>query len=195
MFQLIKPSDNIEDGWKKRSLKDNVAFAKAIWCTCTAVHNLPFLVANHLSDMMPVMFPDSAITKYFRCKQNKTFYAIYDGLGPLFHARIENDIRNRAPVFSIQVVEATTAKHWRQFDIIVKHWPEYCELVLVQHIKSFNMGHANAEQLKANVMDALSGLYNDKLLQLSSDGPNIMTAVQKKAIQRYQHGYCGYRYM
>ena len=45
------------------------------------------------------------------------------------------------------------------------------------------MGHANTEQLKANVMDALSGLYHDKLLQLSSDVPNVMKAQQKKAIQ------------
>ena len=65
-----------------------------------------------------------------------------------------------------------TAKHWHQFDVIVKYWPEDCECILVQHLKSFNMGHANAEQLKANIMDALSGLYHDKLLQLSSDGPN-----------------------
>ena len=45
------------------------------------------------------------------------------------------------------------------------------------------MDHANAHKLKANVMDALSGLYHDKLLQLSSDCPNVMKALQKKAIQ------------
>ena len=45
------------------------------------------------------------------------------------------------------------------------------------------MGHANAEQLKATIMDALSVLYHDKLLQLSSDSPNVMKALQKKAIQ------------
>ena len=33
------------------------------------------------------------------------------------------------------------------------------------------------------VMDALSGLYHDKLLQLSCDGHNVMKALQKKAIQ------------
>ena len=129
------------------------------------------------------MFPDSAIVNGFRCKQNKTSYSIYNGLGELFLARIENDIRNKAHVYGIQVDEATTAKHWRQFDIIVKYWPEDCEQVLVQHLKSFNMGHANAEQLKANVMDDLSGLYHDELLQLYSDGPNVMIALQKKAIQ------------
>ena len=59
-------------GGKKCSLEDNVAFAEAIWCTCTAVNNLPFLVANHVSDMKPVMFPDSAVTKDFSGKQNKT---------------------------------------------------------------------------------------------------------------------------
>ena len=67
-------------------------------------------------------------------------------------------------MYSIQVDEATTAKHWRQFDVIVKYWPEDCEQVLVQNLKSFSMSHANAEQLKADVMDALSGLYHEKLL-------------------------------
>ena len=32
-------------------------------------------------------------------------------------------------------------------------------------------------------MDALCGLYHDKLLQLSSGGPNVMKALQKKAVQ------------
>ena len=66
------------------------------------------------------MFPNSAITKDFHCKQYKTSYTISDGLGQLFHARIENDNRSKAPVYGIQVDEATTAKHWRQFDVIVK---------------------------------------------------------------------------
>ena len=70
MFQFLKSSDSTEEGWKERSLKDNVAYAEAIWCTYTVVNNLPFLVANHVSDMVPVMFPDSAIAKDFRCKQN-----------------------------------------------------------------------------------------------------------------------------
>ena len=104
MFQFLKSSDSTEEGWKKRSLKDNVAYAEAIWCTCTAVNNLPFLVANHVSDMVPVMFPDSAIAKDFRCKQNKTSYAISDGLGRLFHSRIENDIRNKAPVTAFRLM-------------------------------------------------------------------------------------------
>ena len=54
MFQFLKSSDSTEEGWKKRSLKDNVAYAEAIWCTCTTVNNLPFLVANHVSDMVLV---------------------------------------------------------------------------------------------------------------------------------------------
>ena len=33
------------------------------------------------------------------------------------------------------------------------------------------------------VMDALSGLYHDKLLQLFCDGPIVMKTLQKKAIQ------------
>ena len=121
--------------------------------------------------------------KHTRVKQNKTSYAISDGLGPLFHAPIETDIRSKAPVYSIQVDESTTAKHWRQFDVILKYWPENCEQVLFQHLKSCNMGHASAEQLKAKVIDALSSLYHDKLLQLSCDGSNVMKALQKKAIQ------------
>ena len=49
MFQFLKSSDSTEEGWKKRSLKDNVAYAEVISCTCTAVNNLPFLVANQVA--------------------------------------------------------------------------------------------------------------------------------------------------
>ena len=47
-----------------------------------ANHNLPFLAADHLSDIFPSMFPDSKITADFACKRTKTKSIMFDALDP-----------------------------------------------------------------------------------------------------------------
>ena len=50
----------------------NVTSAEVMMCQFLAMHNLPFLAADHLSDLFPAMFPDSKIAGDFACKRTKT---------------------------------------------------------------------------------------------------------------------------
>ena len=46
--------------------------AEALFVGFVIEHDISFLVANHFTDLVPVMFPDSAIAKKFACKRVKT---------------------------------------------------------------------------------------------------------------------------
>ena len=47
-----------------------------------AMHNLPFSAADHLSELLPSMFPDSKIAADFSCKRTKAKAIICDALKP-----------------------------------------------------------------------------------------------------------------
>ena len=47
-----------------------------------ALHNLPFQAADHLSDLVPCMFPDSKIAADFSSRHTKTKSIICDALDP-----------------------------------------------------------------------------------------------------------------
>ena len=44
------------------------------------MHNLPFQASDHLSDLLPMMFPDSKIAADFACKHTKTKAIVCDAL-------------------------------------------------------------------------------------------------------------------
>ena len=62
----------------------NVTSAEVMMCQFLAMHNLPFLAADHLSDLFRVMFPDSKIAGDFACKRTKTKSIICGALDPHF---------------------------------------------------------------------------------------------------------------
>ena len=51
---------------------DVTSRAEVMFCYFVAEHNLPALIADHFTDFAREMFPDSEITKKFKCKRTKT---------------------------------------------------------------------------------------------------------------------------
>ena len=54
------------------SLTSKVTSAEVMIARFIAMHNLPFQAADHLCDLLPVMFPDSKIAAKFSSKHTKT---------------------------------------------------------------------------------------------------------------------------
>ena len=161
------------------SFDDKVTSAEAIWATGVAVSHLPANVANIITPSFPVMFPDSQIALSFACKRTKTSRILSDGLGPFFRASVENEIRNTAPAYTIEIDETTTAKHWKQLEILVRYYSEEHKRIVVCHLSSITLGKAQASVLASKIVEVVTPLYPKKLLQISSDGPNVMKALTK----------------
>ena len=66
-----------------RSSQTNKVIAAEVKMTrFITMHNLPFSPADHLSELLPSMFPDSKIAADFSCKRMKTKAIICDALEP-----------------------------------------------------------------------------------------------------------------
>ena len=57
---------------QRREHEKSVISAEIMMAQFIAMHNLPFEAADHLSTLLPTMFPDSKIAKDFACKHTKT---------------------------------------------------------------------------------------------------------------------------
>lgn len=124
-----------------RSFEDDVVFSEGLWAAATARHNLPYMLSDSMTKLFPVMFSDSKIAKKFQCRRNKTSPIISDAMGPYFKEKIENEIRN-SQCYTIEIDEATTAAHWRQFDIHVRFLSENQGRVVVNFLDSFKLGRS-----------------------------------------------------
>ena len=54
------------------------------------------------------MFDDSKIASDLECQRNKASRILSDGLGPYCLEVIQNEIRNDAPCFTLEIDETTT---------------------------------------------------------------------------------------
>lgn len=68
----------------------------------------------------------------------------------------------------------------QQLDILVRYFSESQQQVVVEHVKSFNLGQATADIIVECMEDALVELPSNQLLCLCSDGPNVMKSVKRK---------------
>ena len=163
------------------SLNEKIVNAEAMFCTSLAVCNIPANVCDTMVPSFSSMFPDSEIAKGMQMKRNKATRILSDGLGPHFKSLVENEIRNTALAYTLEIDETTTAKHWRQLDVLARYYSEENESVVVYHLSSVTLGRVNHKLLYQKLADVATPLYTKKLLQISTDGPNVMKALTKEA--------------
>lgn len=62
----------------------------------------------------------------------------------------------------------------QQLDVLVDFYSDTAGRVVVEHLQSFNLGHATPDTLFLRVKEALVELSNRNLLCLFTDRPNVM---------------------
>ena len=71
-----------------------VISAEVMMAQFIALHNLPFQAADHLSDLVSSMFPDSLIAADFSSKHTKTKSIICDALDPFLKEPIIDSLKS-----------------------------------------------------------------------------------------------------
>jgi hypothetical protein len=66
----------------------SVTKAKVLFANFVAEHNLPFLVADHFSELCKVMFPDSQFAQKFHYKRIKVTNIVNNVLGPMYDNQV-----------------------------------------------------------------------------------------------------------
>ncbi|KAL3195697.1 hypothetical protein MRX96_001819 [Rhipicephalus microplus] len=127
------------------------------------------------------MFPDSETAKGFQCGRKKLSYIISDGLGPYFKAKVIKELDIPDTFYSIMIDESPIPEaKVQQLDVLVRYYSTNTENVVVEHLQSFHLGHATADELFSCIENALSDVRKNNMICFYSDGPNVMKSLKRK---------------
>jgi len=83
-----------------------------------AEHDLSFNLMDHMSDLLPILCPDSRIAGQFKCKRTKMTCIIKNALAPHFHKMLVEKLKDS--FFSIIIDETTDVSTCKQLAIITR---------------------------------------------------------------------------
>lgn len=159
---------------------DKVSRAEIVMLLRLVKHSYSFSSYDDLSEVLKYILPDDEIVRDMSLASTKCMYSLAYGLGPHYHNELVKDAERE--FYSLIVDEATTQQNKKQFDILIKYWSATENLVVTRYLSSCFLGHATADIMNSSIIDTLSreGLSLNKILMLSSDGPNVNVSLKKK---------------
>ena len=117
------------------------------------------------------MFPDSNIAQKMTCGPTKLAYLICFGIAPYFRELLLADLKE-APCFAVIFDESLNQELQKeQMDFVVRYLKN--GLVRSRYLISHFLGHTTAADLKEGFENATGKLQQQKLVQISMDGPNV----------------------
>ena len=136
------------------------------------VSSYSFRSCDGLADLFRSMFPDSNIAEKFCLQKDKCAYFINYGIAPHFPILMNNV--KVSEFYAISFDESlNTGIQMGQMDLAVNFWHNVVNKVCTRYLYSTFIGHARHQHLFEHFISALDSLDLKKLLQVSTDGPNV----------------------
>ena len=159
-----------------QSVQENVTQSEVLWAMKVAYSGYSYSSCDNTPSLFKNMFTDSIISDHFSMSRTKVSYLISDGLGLYYRKELCENIC-KAPGYVIQYDETSNSQVRKQMDVLIRYWSEAKREVVVQFLKAILFGHAKGNTVSKAILDALQEAgYQvplSKLLNLSSDGPNV----------------------
>lgn len=153
--------------------KEDVSKAEILWTLNTIVTHSSYNSTKHSSALFSVMFPDSEIAKNFSCGSTKCSYLTCFGLAPFFENQLYDKLQ-KVSYYSLSFDESYNhVTKNEQMDHIIRFFDIEKNIVVSQYLGSQFLGHATADDLLKAYMEATKRLEQNKLIQISMDGPNV----------------------
>ncbi|XP_077488859.1 uncharacterized protein LOC144099438 [Amblyomma americanum] len=163
------------------SLQEKVTRAETLFALSVVANNIPYTYGDAATATYRHMFPDSETAKGFQCGRKKLSYIISDGLGPYFKAKVIQELDMPDTFYTIMIDEYPIPEaKVQQLDVLVRYYSTSTENVVVEHLQSFHLGHATADQLFSCIEDALSDVRKKNMVCFYSDGPNVMKSLKRR---------------
>ena len=134
------------------------------------------------SERFKKMFPDSAIAQQYCMKSDKLAYIVNFGLSPYFKDILLS--KTKQSLFLAVSFDESYCKaiHKKQMDVIIKYYDS--KNVHTQYLTSQFLCHSRATDLKYHIEEALKDLTNEKIIQISMDGPKVNWCFFQKMVQQ-----------
>ena len=102
------------------SMARNIHDAELRMAAFLSEHDLSFKLMDHLSDLLPILCPDSKIASHFKCKRTKMKCIVKNALTAHFHKKLVEKLRHS--FFSIIIDETTDVSTCKQLAIIARSY-------------------------------------------------------------------------
>ena len=152
-----------------------VTSAELMMSQFIAAHNIPFQAADHLSDLLTSMFPDSRIAADFCCQHTKTKAIICDTLDPHLKEPILQ-LAKAAP-FNLLCDESNErGDHVKLLTILVGLYDPAGGMVVTRHVDTVGITDLSAEGIFTALKTALEvrQIPFSNLMSFTSDTCNVM---------------------
>ena len=131
------------------------------------------------SDLFCAMFPDSKIAQQFTCGKTKCSYLLCHGISPYVREVLLGELKE-VPYYTTLFDESyNKISKTGQMDLHVRFWDPSKNQVETSYLTSEFLGKASAQDVFEKYEQAISSLDKNKILQISSDGPNVNLAFLK----------------
>ena len=121
MMKATSGTKTLSTFFQQSSIEQSVTRAEVLFANFVAEHNLPFMVADHFTHLVPAIFPDSNVARAFRCASTKTTCVVKGALHPQFADPIVATCQT-SPI-SILCDESSDTDR-KSFAILVRFWDE-----------------------------------------------------------------------
>ena len=157
-------------------IKTHTQNAEIFWALDVVLSGYSFNSCQNKNDLFCNMFPDSNIAKNFACGKTKCSYIVTYGLAPYFKSLL-NDTLSSLDCFVAMFDESYNKISKRgQMDLHVRFWDIENNCDATRNFNSKFLGKAAAQDIYEKFNECISELDENKLLQVSSDGPNVNLA-------------------
>ena len=150
-----------------------------------AMHNLPFQAADHLTDIISVMFPDSKIASAYACKHTKTKAIICDALDP-YLKKPDVDLCKSVP-FNLLCDESNElGDSEKLLTILLRAFEPHTSMVVTRHLDTVGITDFTANGIFLSLNQTLDKyrLSFDNLVSFTSDTCNVMKGARGGVIAK-----------
>jgi hypothetical protein len=165
---------------KSLPFDDQVTKAEILWALKSVQQGFSYKNSDETGKLFRSMFPDSKLAEKFSIQHSKMSYIISHGLGPYFHDRLIEDIKN-CQRFVLCFDEQTNNQNKKQLDLLLRYWSSKKGLVVTRYYRTISLGHAQATVVAGGILDSFrtDGIDIQKILMLSRDNRNVNKAIEK----------------
>lgn len=177
-----------------QDLDRSIAIAKILMICFIAEHNLPFLLADHFTELCRKMFPDSEIAQGLHMKRTKCSEMVKQ-FGNNIHDDVVSQLRNNP--FSMVIDESTDVSTTKCLSVLVKYFDSNEEMIKTRLLDLLNVyeNHSSnvgssGESLFQLIMNTINSndIPLNNLVGLAADGAsNIMGAYNSLSSRLRQH--------
>ena len=161
-------------------INENTLIAEIQWTFKVVMLHLSLRSCTDFNKLFVSMFPDSEVASKFTLGKTKCDYFVNYGIAPHLKNILTKAIIE-PPFYSLSFDETLNAVNQScQMDVGIRYWDNAESLVQTRYFDSKFLQRPNTEILFEKIRESLTELHEDRLIQLSMDGPSVYWNVLEK---------------